>query len=89
VLPGVEASSAGTAEDADNPISADLIEWADVIFVMEQVHRKRINDRFKSLLRRKKVIVLGIPDEYNYRDADLIALLKSKVLRHLPAVNPE
>jgi predicted protein tyrosine phosphatase len=84
-LPGVEASSAGTATDADNPISPDLIEWADVVFVMEQKHRKRVNDRFKSLLRNKKVVVLGIPDKYDYMDADLIDLLKLKVLPYLPA----
>lgn len=84
-LPGVEASSAGTSADADNPISPELIEWADIILVMEQVHRKRINERFKSLVRNKKVVVLGIPDKYDFMDADLIALLKSKVLRYLPA----
>ena len=31
----MEASSAGTAPDAENQISPDLIEWADVIFVIQ------------------------------------------------------
>jgi predicted protein tyrosine phosphatase len=81
--PSVEASSAGTNPDADNPLSADLIEWADVIFLMEQIHRKRLNQRFPSLLKDKKVVVLGIPDDYCYMDEKLIVLLKSKVLRHI------
>ncbi len=81
--PNVEASSAGTNPDADNPVSADLIEWADIILVMEPIHLKRLNERFQSLLKDKNVVVLGIPDKYGYMDEKLIALLKSKMLRHL------
>lgn len=35
---GVEAIGAGTNADAETPVSADLIEWADIVFVMEKVH---------------------------------------------------
>jgi len=63
-LPNVEVYSAGTNPDADNPISSDQIQWADIIFVMEQTHRKKLNNRFQSLLTDKKVVVLGIPDDY-------------------------
>ena len=34
--PNIEASSAGTNNDAENPLSAELIEWADIVFVMEK-----------------------------------------------------
>ena len=37
--PGVETASAGLAPDADEQVSAELIEWADLIFVMERAHR--------------------------------------------------
>ena len=33
---GVEAVSAGTNDDAETPVSGDLIEWADVIFVISK-----------------------------------------------------
>jgi predicted protein tyrosine phosphatase len=79
----MEAQSAGTSADAENPISADLVEWADIIFVMERIHRKRINDRFGSLLHGKKVVVLGIPDKFGYMDPNLIAILEKKVAQHL------
>jgi predicted protein tyrosine phosphatase len=81
---GMEAFSAGTSIDAENPISADLIEWADIIFAMESVHRKRLNEKFGSLLRTKRVIVLGIPDKYKYMDEELINILKEKVHWYLP-----
>jgi len=81
--PNVETSSAGTNPDADNPICSDSLEWADIIFAMEHVHRKRLNQRFPSLLKVKKVVVLGIPDKYGYMEERLIELLKSRVLRYI------
>jgi predicted protein tyrosine phosphatase len=85
---GIEVLSAGTSADAENPISADLIEWADLIFPMESIHRKRLNEKFGSLLRTKRVIVLGIPDNYKYMDDELIEILRGKVHRHLPPPTP-
>jgi predicted protein tyrosine phosphatase len=78
-LPDVEATSAGTSADADNPISSDLIAWSDIIFVMEEVHRQRLKERFQPMLKTKKLIVLGIPDKYDYMDSELIKVLKAKV----------
>jgi predicted protein tyrosine phosphatase len=81
--PGIEVASAGTNSDAANVISADLVEWADVIFAMEAVHKRRLHDKFSPLLRNRRVIVLGIPDKYEYMDQALVAALKKKVTRHL------
>ncbi|HEX9199977.1 MAG TPA: low molecular weight protein tyrosine phosphatase family protein [Acidobacteriaceae bacterium] len=81
----VEALSAGTGSDAENPISADLVEWADIIFVMERIHRDRINEKFSSLVRGKRIIVLDIPDNYGYMDPELVAILERRVPQHLRA----
>jgi predicted protein tyrosine phosphatase len=81
----MEALSAGTSADAENPISADLVEWADIIFVMESVHRRRINEKFGSLLRDKRIVVLEIPDKYVYMDPELVTILEEKVPRYLRA----
>jgi predicted protein tyrosine phosphatase len=81
--PAVETASAGTSPDADNPICSDLIEWADIIFVMENVHRKRLNESFKSLLRHKQIVVLGIADKYQYMDPELIKILKTRLAKYL------
>jgi predicted protein tyrosine phosphatase len=75
--------SAGTSPDAETPISSDLIEWADMVFVMEAVHRRRLNQRFAKLLRNRQIIVLGIPDDYGYMDQRLIDVLRTKVSQHL------
>lgn len=82
--PDIEVSSAGTNHDADNPLTGELVEWADLIFVMERTHRSKLQKRFRSSLNGKRVVVLDIPDDYAFMDPDLIALLKVRMARHLP-----
>ena len=77
-------SSAGTNHDADNPLTGELVEWADFIFVMERLHRNKLQKRFRSSLNGKRLVVLDIPDDYAFMDPDLIALLKARMARHLP-----
>jgi predicted protein tyrosine phosphatase len=81
---GVEAASAGINMDAETSVSADLVEWADVVVAMEQHHAKFVQERFGYLLRRKRVAVLGIPDRYDYMDPELVRILKEKVEPQLP-----
>ena len=81
---GVEALSAGTAPDAETTVSAELIEWADVVFAMEGVHRKRLMSVFGAQLKNKRVVVLGIRDRYAYMEPELMELLTSKVVSYLP-----
>ena len=76
---GVECESAGVHDSANVPLSPELIEWADIIFVMEKAHRNKITKKFKRHLNGKRIVVLGIPDEYEYMDDTLIALLERKV----------
>jgi predicted protein tyrosine phosphatase len=49
--------------DADTPMTAELAEWAQIIFVMEKAHRTRLTRRFGAHLRHARVVCLDIPDE--------------------------
>lgn len=80
---GVEAIGAGTSSDAATPVSGDLIEWADVILVMEKSHRSKISKKYRELLKSKKIAVLDIADIYDCMDPELIKLLKLKVPRYV------
>jgi predicted protein tyrosine phosphatase len=82
---GVNAIGCGTNSDADTPVSGDLIQWADIIFVMEHSHKNKVSKKFKKLLKGKKLVCLDIPDEYERMDPILIRLMKNRVMRHLPA----
>ena len=77
--PGVEADSAGLANDATVPLSVEQIEWATIIFVMEKAHRNKLSKKYKQHLNGKKVICLSIPDEYDYMQPELIKILEAKV----------
>lgn len=82
-LPGVETASAGLAPDADVPLDPEMLEWADLIFVMEAAHKAKLRRRFGPHLKRARVIVLGIPDHYAFMQPELVALLEKKVGPHL------
>lgn len=77
---GYEVRSAGTAQSARVKVNQKLLRWADVIFVMEREHKKRLQQKFPSDILSKEVIVLGIPDEYQYMDKKLVELLNDSVL---------
>ncbi|GLQ29595.1 low molecular weight protein tyrosine phosphatase family protein [Litoribrevibacter albus] len=76
---GWEVTSAGISNDAEVPVSLEDIEWADYIFVMENAHKKKLANKFGRALNKQVVISLGIPDDYDYMDEELIRILKSKV----------
>ena len=82
--PGIETSSAGINQDADNPVTPELLEWADTIFVMERTHRSKLAARFRRNLSNARLICLDIPDNYEFMAPELIRLLMAKVPRHLP-----
>ncbi len=76
-----EVKSAGTWSGAPNVVSKELIDWADMIFVMEEKHREAL----KAIDQKadKKIIVLGIDDTFLKDDPDLIWLLKEKLTNYL------
>jgi len=75
--------SAGLNSDAITPVSTDLLEWADIVVVMEEKHKNKLSKKFSPFLKGKRVVVLGIPDEYDYMQPELIQILKAKVLRYV------
>ena len=86
--PGVETASASLAPDAEEHCSAELVEWADIIFVMERAHRAKLQRRFKAHLKGARLICLDIPDNYAFMQPELLALLEKKVGPHLRSFSP-
>jgi len=80
---GIDAIGCGTDSDADTPVSGDLIEWADIVFVMEKSQRNKVSRKFKSLIKNKKLVCLDIPDKFERMDPVLVRLLESKVSKHI------
>ncbi len=66
--------SAGTDKGAKVVVSAELLDWADAVVVMEKHHRNTIRSRFLEVYAAKPIVCLYIPDLYDYMDPELIPL---------------
>jgi predicted protein tyrosine phosphatase len=85
--PAIECASAGLSHDAVTPVSCELVEWAELIFVMEKKHRTKLQTQFRPQLRGKQVVCLNIPDSYKFMEPALVKLLERKVTPFLPAAH--
>jgi len=90
ILNGVneyDVRSAGTETNARIKVTEGHIGWADIIFVMERKHARRLKNKFGDLLNYKKIICLDIPDDYGFMNEELIELLKSRVSEYIQIDN--
>lgn len=81
--PNIDCLSAGLSPESPTPVSVDLVRWADLIFVMEPVHKRKLAARFGEHLGHARVVCLDIPDRYREMDPALIELLERRVPPHL------
>ena len=82
-LNGLQACSAGTEDGARIKVTAGHIGWADIVFVMEKKHLRRLQDKFPEELTDKRVVCLNIPDDYQFMQPELITLLQAAVSPYL------
>jgi len=83
---GLEVASAGMEQSAVNVVSAEAIERADMIFVMEDWHRDLLDRQFRRHVEHKRVVCLGIPDRFPYMDPELVELLELRLAPYLSRV---
>jgi len=77
--PAHSVKSAGIAPTAPNQVTAELLNWADKVFVMENMHRAFITEKFPDIDLSEKLIVLDIPDFFYYMEPELVDLLRAKI----------
>lgn len=75
--------SAGTEPSARIKLNAKTVSWADIIFVMEKKHKQRIIEKYESEINHQRIIILDIPDEYQFMDPELIEEITTKVDSYL------
>ena len=75
--------SAGTEESAVHRVNEKLLLWADIIFVMEKRHKQRLADKYHAAIMDKQIIIMDIPDEYEYMDEELVAMIEDIVHHYL------
>ncbi|MFK8050413.1 MAG: low molecular weight protein tyrosine phosphatase family protein [Halioglobus sp.] len=84
---GVEAIGCGTNSDAETPLSGDLVEWADIVLVMETSHKTKVSKKYRDLLKGKRLVCLDIPDNYECMQPELVRLLEARVPRYVRLEN--
>ena len=68
-----------TPEFALVPVDRVLLEWADEIVVMSAQQAEQIRAMLED---EKQIVVLGIPDNFRYRDPELIRLIRESYDNH-------
>lgn len=76
--PRFEVRSAGTEALFNRRVSAEDLEWANLVVVMEHRHARDIRRRFPEESKRVELIVLGIPDIYQYMEQALQREIKER-----------
>ena len=87
--PGIIATSAGINEYSPVKLTHDLIRWADLIFVMEQRHYEHLMRKHLGAIYDKEIVILGIVDQYQFMDPELIEILKNRVTPYLDDLENE
>jgi predicted protein tyrosine phosphatase len=81
--PAINFQSAGTnyktcIKEGTTLLEEWMMDWADVVYVMENKHKNEIMKHVGSKYH-KKIIILNIPDNYKYYQKELIQLFESKI----------
>jgi predicted protein tyrosine phosphatase len=74
--PRVNVRSVGTSASAKKKISEQDLIWADLVLVMEIKHKKIITSQYQNL-DLPLIMVLDIPDDYQYMDYELVEMLQA------------
>jgi predicted protein tyrosine phosphatase len=83
--PGTKVQYACIGSSARHPLSEDELDWAHLIFVMDERTRERLDTRFGETIHGKRVVNLGLPVELEHLDLRLVEMLRSRVRPHLSA----
>ncbi|MFD0749803.1 protein tyrosine phosphatase [Mucilaginibacter calamicampi] len=70
--------SAGLSPKSDRRLTETDLLWADLTLVMETEHRARLKELY-SIAGKKPIEVLYIPDEYEFKDEELVEMLQTKI----------
>ena len=74
-----QIKSAGTEKSARIRLTQNMVNWAELIYVMETKHKKKLLDKFRVNQTKKSIEILDIPDDYKYMDEELVEILRIKL----------
>ena len=81
--PALEVLSAGTSEEAMVRVNHRMLEWADIVFVMDGEQIEALGQMFPDDAVLAKVVCLDIQDNYHFLDPELVSILQQRTRPHL------
>ena len=88
--PRFEVRSAGTAPFAKNPLTRELLQWADRVFVMcEKVDRHHTLIKLRFPGTDRPVVDLDVEDRWPRGDPELVRRVLKSLRPHLGAPRPK
>ncbi len=73
----------GLSDLARVQVTVELLAWADVVFVMERRLRSLLRRRFGAALAGKELVCLEVPDDFQFQQPELVAVLAERLAPHL------
>ena len=80
--PTLEVLSAGTSEDALVRVNQRMLEWADIVFVMDGDQVRDLQQMFPGHPAVDQLVCLEIRDVYHFLDPQLVTLLQERTQPH-------
>jgi predicted protein tyrosine phosphatase len=81
--PSLDVRSAGTSDEAMVQVNQRMLEWADIVFIMDEDQRADLARLFPGLAAASRAVMLQIKDDYHFLDPELVKLLQERVTPHL------
>jgi protein-tyrosine phosphatase len=81
--PTLEVRSAGTSAEAAVRVNERMLDWADVVFVMEEDQVRDLRRLFPAHPAIARLVCLEIRDVYHFLDPQLVTLLQERSRPHL------
>jgi predicted protein tyrosine phosphatase len=86
--PDLEVRSAGTSSDAMVRVNRRMLDWADVVFIMDEDQRNSLGQMFPSHPALGRLVCLEIPDDFTFLEPALVQILEERVPPHLDGPTP-
>jgi protein-tyrosine phosphatase len=84
--PALEVLSAGTSDEAMVQVNRRMLEWADIVFVMDDEQVQALGRMFPGHPALEQVVCLDIPDAYHFLDPELVAILQERTTPHFERI---
>ena len=80
--PSLDVRSAGTSGDALVQVNQRMLDWAEIVFVMDADNCRALGRMFPGHPAVDRLVCLEIDDNYQFLDPELVSLLEQRTGPH-------